>query len=440
MKRKNIIFIMLTALLLVLVACNSGNDNATDNNSSNEGNVGNNTADVEEITVWAWDPKFNIAALEIAKEVYAEENPDLKINVIDNAQDDIVQKLNTTMSSGSTKGLPNLVLIEDYKAPGFLKSYPDMFYDMEDVFDPADFAEYKLSSTSYDGVNYGLPFDTGVTGLFIRTDYLEEAGYTLDDLDNLEWSELIEIGKDIKEKTGHILLTSDPNDIGILRVMMHTAGAWYVEDDGVTPHIEGNEALKEAIELYKEMMDAKILEPHSDWSQFLAGFNSGKVASTPTGNWIVPSIKAEDSQAGQWGIAPIPRLSVEGSVNASNLGGSSFYILNVEGAEQTADFLAKTFASDADMYQRLVSEVGALGTYLPATDGEAYSQGDDFFGGQAITEDFTTWMEDVPEVNYGLHTYAIEDILIVELQNYFNGKDLDEVLQDAQKQAESQLN
>ena len=39
-----------------------------------------------------------------------------------------------------------------------------------------------------------------------------------------------------------------------------------------------------------------------------------------------------------------------------------------------------------------------------------------------------------------MHTYAIEDILVVEMQNYLNGKDLDEVLKDAQQQAEHKLN
>ena len=61
--------------------------------------------DTDEITVWAWDPKFNIAALEIAKETYKKENPDFNVKVIENAQDDIVQKLNTALSSGTTKGI-----------------------------------------------------------------------------------------------------------------------------------------------------------------------------------------------------------------------------------------------------------------------------------------------------------------------------------------------
>ena len=40
------------------------------------------------------------------------------------AQDDIVQKLNTNLSSNTISGLPNIVFIEDYRIQNFLNSYP----------------------------------------------------------------------------------------------------------------------------------------------------------------------------------------------------------------------------------------------------------------------------------------------------------------------------
>lgn len=125
--------------------------------------------------------------------------------------------------------------------------------------------------------------------------------------------------------------------------------------------------------------------------------------------------------------------------NASNLGGSSWYVLDVPGKEKAADFLLKTFGSNVDFYQDLVTEIGAIGTYIPATQGEAYKAADEYFGGQTTISDLSKWMEDIPQINYGLHTYAIEDILVVEMQNYLNGKDVDQVLEDAQAQAEAQL-
>ena len=105
------------------------------------------------------------------------------------------------------------------------------------------------------------------------------------------------------------MLSLDPNDLGIIRVMIQTAGKWYLDENGEKPYLAGNEALKEAFQLYKEMMEADIVKPNADWSQFVAAFNSGDVASVPTGNWINASIKAESSQAGKWAVVPIPRLA-----------------------------------------------------------------------------------------------------------------------------------
>ncbi|WP_040710732.1 ABC transporter substrate-binding protein [Paenibacillus curdlanolyticus] len=427
---------ILLASSLVLAACSSKSDNGT------EGSNGNDTASKEtkEVTVWAWDPNFNIAALNLAKEAYAAKNPDVKINIEENAQADIVQKLNTGLNSGTTKGLPNIVLIEDYRAQSFLQAYPDAFYDLSSIIKASDFADYKIGPTSFDGKQYGVPFDSGVTGLYVRTDYLEQAGYKAADLQNIDWNKLIDIGKAIKEKTGKDLLTQDPNDLGLIRMMIQSAGSWYTKEDGTTPNLANNAELKAAAETYKTLMEANIVKVTSDWSQFVGAFNSGDVAAVPTGNWITASVKAEATQSGKWAIVPFPSLpGAAKATHASNLGGSSWYVLNTDGKEAAADFLKQTFASDVDLYQKLNKQIGAIGTLKAAATGDAYQAADDYFNGQKIATDFAAWTEQIPRVNYGMHTYAIEDLLAVEMQNYLGGKALDKALADAESQAETQI-
>ncbi|MBT2291112.1 extracellular solute-binding protein [Paenibacillus albidus] len=433
-------FALLLMCMLILSACgaNGGNKNTAD--TGNAGNTGGNTEAAKEITIWAWDPAFNIAALEVAKAQYTAANPDVKINIVEYAQNDIIQKLNTGLNSGTTKGLPNIVLIEDYRSQGFLQSYKDSFYDLSNSIKGADFADYKSGPTSLDGKQYGIPFDSGVTGLYVRTDYLEQAGYKLSDLQDITWNDYIEIGKKVKDKTGKALITLDPNDLGLIRMMIQSAGSWYLTEDGKTPNIADNAALKEAFEVYKNLTDSNVANVHADWSQFVAALNNGDVASVPTGNWITPSITAAADQSGKWAVAPLPKLAGnDKSVHASNLGGSSWYVMNVDGKETAADFMAKTFGADTEMYQELLTDIGVIGTFKAAASGEAYGQANEFFGGQKVVSDFAAWTEQIPSVNYGVHTYAIEDILIVEMQNYLNGKAIDKVLSDAQAQAESQI-
>ncbi|WP_117169929.1 ABC transporter substrate-binding protein [Paraliobacillus sediminis] len=434
------VFLYLFALVSVLILAACGGDDTSDESTEGTDDTATEETDggTQEISVWAWDPNFNIAALELADAAYDGET-EIELEIIENAQDDLIQRLNTGLSSGTTQGMPNIVLIEDYRAQSFLQSYPEAFYPLTDYINTDDFAAYKTETTSFDGEQYGLPFDSGVAGFYVRTDYLEEAGYTVEDVTNITWSEYVEIGKEVKEATGKDMITLDPNDFGLIRTMIQTAGTWYFEEDGSTPNLADNAALAESFEIYKEMMEANIVKMNSDWSQFVGAFNSGDVASVPTGNWITPSVKAEESQAGNWAVVPVPRLEVEGSVNASNLGGSSWYVLNTDGKEAAAEFMANTFGSNEAFYEELVTEIGAIGTYIPGLQGEAFKSEDEFFNGQPIISDFTEWTEEIPAVNYGMHTYAIDDILINEMQNYLNGAELSEVLNNAQSQAETQL-
>lgn len=431
MKKTLLKLLVGTSALMMLAAC--GNQPKEDTQSTDKTSEG-------EITAWAWDPKFNIAALELAEETYQKENNDFKLNVIENAQDDIVQKLNTGLSSGNMKGLPNIVLIEDYRAKSFLDAFPDAFFPLTDFITASDFIPYKIEATSTDNVNYAIPFDTGVTGLFLRKPIIEKAGLTVDDFENITWEEFITLGKQVKEKTGLPMFSTDLNDTGLVRAIMQSSGSWYTLEDGATPNFENNESLINAFELMKKMLDEGVMITHNGWDQMLSNFNDGKVATTLNGNWITPSVKAEADQAGEWVVKPFPRQAdVKGATNASNLGGSSFYVLNVDGKEEAAKFISETFGNDQAFYQRLIKEVGALGSYEPASSGEAYKAKDEFFGGQTVYTDFSNWATEIPAVNFGKNTYAFGDIGNNALQDFLGGKDINTVMKDAQKTAETQV-
>ena len=231
----------------------------------------------------------------------------------------------------------------------------------------------------------------------------------------------------------------DLNDLGLLRAMINGSGSWYTEDDGVTPNITNNDALKEAFTTFKSMYEADLVNVHNDWAQMLQAFNTGVVATVPQGNWITPSITAAEEQSGQWAVVPWPRQDIEGSVNASNLGGSSFYVLNVDGKEAAAEFIGATVGGNEEFYRTIMTEIGALGTYLPLLETDAYEIESEFFGGQTIYADFAEWAGQIPSTNYGSHTYAIEDIMKNALQQYLSGGDIDQIFEQAQQQAENQL-
>lgn len=416
------------AMTFTLVSCGG-------NKKSDEGNAGGKK---ETITVWAWDPNFNIAIMNEAKAVYEKENPNVNIEVIDFAKADVEQKLHTLLASGSTKDLPEIVLVEDYNAQKFLQSYPGAFEELTDKIPYGDFAEYKKSFMTLDNKTYGVPFDSGVTGYYYREDMLAEGGFKPTDLENITWDRFIEIGKAVKEKTGKPMLTLDPSDLALLRVMMNGAGSWYFDKTG-NPYLTQNEALKQGLTVLKTLLDTGIATKITGWADFVKGFNSGSVVGVPTGVWITPSVKQEANQSGLWRVAPIPRLNIEGAKNASNLGGSSWYILSgSEEKESAVEFMASVYTNN-EFYETILTKNGALAAYLPSMSGEAYTEKSEFFNGQEIYKDFSKWMKEVPVVNYGMYTYEAEAIIAAEFSQILNGKSIDESLKSVEEQVKMQI-
>lgn len=430
MRVKKVLVGFLAALMVVSFAgCGSGGETGTTGSDKS----GDNT-----LTIWAWDEAFNIVAANEAKAIYQEDNPDVNVEVVTMAQDDIVAKLNTSLSSGSYDGLPDIVLIEDYKIQGYLTAYPNEFADLSDIASADDFAQYKTGINQIDGKMYGIPFDSGVAALFYRTDLIEQAGYTKEDMENLTWEKYIEIGKAVKEKCGVDMCTLDPSDIGQIRMMMQSAGTWYTDEDG-NVNIANNQGLKDAIQIYKDLVDAGITKQTADWNQFVGAFNNGDVASVITGCWIAPSIKKAEDQSGKWAIAAFPKMgSSSESVNASSIGGGGWYVIKNVGHESLAkDFLSKTFASNVDLMNQLAEDITLVSTLNKAADAPNYAKESEFFGGQKIFEDFAKWTQQVPTVNYGMNTYALEDIMTEAVQAIVSGADMDQTLSDYQAQAES---
>ena len=139
----------------------------------------------KEVTIWAWDPNFNIAIMQEAGKRYTAKHPGTTFKIVDMAKVDLEQKLQATLASGITKSLPDIVLVEDYNAPKYLRSFPGAFEPMSGVVDYSGFARYKVDLMTMDGKVYGLPFDAGVTGMYYRKDYLAKAGLSDKDMMNI---------------------------------------------------------------------------------------------------------------------------------------------------------------------------------------------------------------------------------------------------------------
>ena len=393
------------------------------------------------ITVWCWDKEFNGAAMKEAGNRYAKLHPDVTLNVVDFNKADLEQKLQAQLASGTTDGLPDIVLIEDYGAQKYLQSFTAAFEPLSDTgeIDYKNFAPYKVALSSLAGKTYSLPFDSGDTGLFYRSDYLAQAGYKAEDLNNITWDKLIEIGKAVEAKTGHKMLDLDLNDDGIFRIMLQSIGGWFFTPDGKSDIT--SPTFKAALTQYAKVMQSGIYKPISGWAEYTGGLNSGEIAATVTGVWIAGTVKSVADQSGKWAVAPTPRIDgVKGAANASNLGGSNWYVLSsAKNKAPAIDFLAQIWGKDKDFYQKILVGQGAFGTFLPAREGDAFKASDAFFGGEPVWLNFSNWLAQIPSVSYGTFTNEADAAVNAQIAGLAKGGSVDDAIKAIDAQLTQQM-
>ncbi len=385
------------------------------------------------LTIWAWDANYNIPILEKAAEIYNQTNPEVEFNIVEKGLEDIEQSLHTSFASGTTQGLPDIVLIQDDKAQLFLNSYPDAFYAMDDAINTSDFLDYKVSTCQYQEATYCLPFDSGVAGLFYRKDIYEEAGYTAADLEDITWSKYFEIADDVYQQTGAKSLNYYPSK-ALIKIMMQSAGSWFADDEYT--NLKDNPVLVEALETSNEIHNAEWALETTDRDQYVSGLNSGELASISEGVWIISTLTQSSDQSGKWAVAPTPKLEVDGATMYSNSGGGSLYVVNGTGDEElAADFLGTAFTTE-DIYDFMLSEVGAIGSYIPALDSDVYQEEIAFFDNEPIYATMAEWAEAVPSVEYTPEAAEVISTLDTMSNDYFTGKvTVEELLDNVQAQA-----
>lgn len=86
---------------------------------------------------------------------------------------------------------------------------------------------YKTLNATYNDAYYAIPYDVCSAVMFYRTDLIHEAGYSDEDLNNITWDRYIEIGKDVKKKTGKDMLIMCPEGDMEGRIMYQSAGVWF---------------------------------------------------------------------------------------------------------------------------------------------------------------------------------------------------------------------
>ena len=112
MKKKCVGALLVAAMAVTTLAgCGGTKDNAASDNTKTEATETAETPAAEgdeTLTVWCWDPTFNVYAMKQAEAMYQKDHPNFKLDIQEKVYTDIEQSLITAAEAGN---LPDLIKI-----------------------------------------------------------------------------------------------------------------------------------------------------------------------------------------------------------------------------------------------------------------------------------------------------------------------------------------
>lgn len=456
MKKRQVLSLMLAASMAatMMAGCGSGSDSKSSESAttSSQGNAGGekdtakadvSSEDEHTLSVFAWDKNFNIPALEAAEKAYQKKDPDFKLNIVEQSQSsDVENAVTLAASSGDYSQLADIVLFQDHYFNKYVTDYPDAWVAVDDAsVNWDDFGAEKLSYSTINGTHYGFPVDNGTAIFAYRTDILEQAGYTIQDVTGISWDRWLEIGGDVYTKTGKYLLSMDGDGNDLPYMMLQAEGVSQFKDGKA--NLVGNEKFKAVIDVIARGVANKSIYLANDWSDYTDQTIVGDmVAGVMNGNWIIPTIEQVTENSGKWAITSLPTLDGGKEGYASN-GGSSLYITaNCKKTDLAKDFLAYTFGGGEgakETYDAALTNGGVITTCISAGKSDVYNQGVDYFNGQAVYADIVAMGANVPIVEQNDFHYPCRTLVAGAIHNVISGADIDSEIKSAQESLEFQM-
>lgn len=427
---KKYISLLLVVFLLLLSACSN-------KTAGTNGNVKNGKPSGT-ITVWGWD--VAAATMKLAAKDFEKKYPGVKVKVEDFNSSDLYDKLTVGLAARGS-GLPDVVLMEDERIPGYLHQFPNSFLDLskqgysefKDSFNPAKVA----SVTDKNGDFIAAPWDIGPAGIFYRVDYFKKAGVDPESIKT--WDDYVEAGKKIKEATGAKMLPIDISKYdGVYHLMMQEQGTSYFNKDG-NIKVDSDESVR-AFEVIKKLYDNGLVLNNNGWDGIVTATVNGSVATIPYGVWYAGTIMDQAPKLkGKWDAFYLPGFSEDGTRYA-NTGGSSLLIPATSKNQSTAYAFVKYFTTDEKAQLTGFEKYGLFPSLKETYNAPVFNENSAYFNNQPIFKKFADIVNKVPKV-YLDENYAKTSELMSNTQAaiLLEHKPVKDALEKAKKQIENEI-
>lgn len=378
--KKRVFHLLIAGLTLFLMT------GCGDKEAASEDKVDNTADRVEEAELAVYVPQGkNQEFLKEVTKLYNEKHDTkLSLKITDVTPGPATTQMISPMLVANEK-MPEIVLIQDTNAAGLLEQFPDSFYSATDYGfykeHGKDFFEQKVNvlNEMSGGKAMGFAYDWGAVVNYYQHELFEQVGKKFEEIKS--WDEMIEVGKQIKEKTGHNLLAIyETGEIDTVLAIMDQQNVPLLDKDGNVNL--GTKAAENAARIIQRLIDEDLVTFYSDDQQKAYQ----EVAMIITGGWFATNMEMNfPSAENTWRIAPMfPYSENEPGKNPVS-GGSSWYVPknsdNPTAAAQLLDFAL----SDPDA-QEAALNAGVLSANRIGYDSEAGEKEFPFYGNQKFLQ------------------------------------------------------
>lgn len=307
------------------------------------------------------------------------------------------QALQTSLAAGD--GAPDVAMVEG----AYIAQYRDSsaLVDLNTLGAEelkADFVEFKWDQAiSSDGSRLSaIPWDLGPTLFYYRTDVFEEVGLPTDPKEVEElmstWDGVLEVAEKVSIPGQRWFLPSAAYPYQWLFINRD----YYDDDLNLILEREGDlECLEACLKMRENGWDMNV----DMWSpEAYAAYANGSCVCVASGSWFSGFLKTDidPDGAGHWGATTLPA-----GMAPTNWGGSFLVIPEQSDNKEAAWAFIKYMMGTTDAQNTMFGAIDYFPAYKPAWDAapELYTDGDEYFGGQAPNSIATEIAGQVPVVN-----------------------------------------
>jgi N,N'-diacetylchitobiose transport system substrate-binding protein len=345
--------------VLALAACGSDDDDAE---SSGDGSSLEAPAEDTEATlrVWLNGPDTPDEMIDLAKDTFAEQYPNVTVDVERQEWDGLVNRLDTVLP---TEDSPDIFEVgntqaQSYEAAGAMVDLTEFKEDLGG----SDLVDSLVEAGTYEDRFYGVPYYGGARIVVYRKDLFEQSGLQIP----TTLQEFVDAGKKLKTDNA-----ATPNFSGIyfpgrnwqamLSFIWDAGGDIAVDENGEWVGELTSEGSVAGLTTVQDIMqNANAAPADTDDAEDFLDFCNGEVGMLMGPGWKMGQITGEDGCPGKYdavlGAFALP--GSEGGVAPSFLGGSNLGISSQSENQGLALEFLKVLTSET--YQTEFAEIGLI--------------------------------------------------------------------------------